>query len=123
MHVDSDSSASADSRDAKQLLASPVESLRGVRSKHVSLLKRLKLFTARDLLFNFPRDYQDLSDERLIADLDEGQLLSIRGRVAEVSSSSRGFGKSKVSILLADESGHLRATWFNQPFMQRFVTC
>jgi len=119
MAADSDSSVRPDTHDAKQLLATPVETLRGVQSRHGPLLTRLNLRTASDLLFNFPRDYQDLSDERAIAELDEGELLSVRGKVAEVRISSRGFGKSRVAILLADETGHIRATWFNQPFMAK----
>ena len=36
------------------------------------LLHKLGLFTAQDLLFTFPRDYQDFTDEREIDDLEEG---------------------------------------------------
>ena len=66
----------------------------------------------------FPRDYLDLSNERPIARLDEGELQTVRGVVTEVAGSSSGFGKSRVSILVQDSTGHLRATWFNQPFMR-----
>ncbi|NOY40877.1 MAG: ATP-dependent DNA helicase RecG [Planctomycetes bacterium] len=119
MQADSHSPAPSSSSKAKQLLATPVESVRGVAGKRAHLLHRLNIRTASDLLFNFPRDYQDLSDEREIANLDEGELLSVRGTVAEVAISNRGFGKNRFSILLADETGHLRATWFNQPFMAK----
>ena len=83
---------------------------------------RLGLRTASDLLFNFPRDYQDLSDERAIADLEEDQLQSIRCTVQEIAIANQGFGKSRVAILVHDGTGHLRATWFNQPFMRSQVS-
>jgi ATP-dependent DNA helicase RecG len=82
-------------------------------------LERLGLRTASHLLFNFPRDYQDLSDERTIENLEDGRPQSVRGVVQEIAATSSGFGKTRVSILIADGTGHLRATWFNQPFMQK----
>ena len=105
--------------DAKRRLATPIEYVKGVGPARAELLERLGLQVASQLLFYFPRDYQDLSDERPIAELTEGTLQSVRGTVQEIAVAASGFGKSRVSILLADGSGHLRATWFNQPFMRK----
>ena len=95
------------------------ENIPGVGRRWSTLLTRLHLRTVSDLLFNFPRDYLDLSDERLIADLEDDCLQSVRGSVVEVNSISSGFGKTRFSLLLQDSSGHLRANWFNQPFMSK----
>ena len=119
MEVTPRSLTSTDSpADAKRRLTTPVEFIRGVGSARAELLERLGLRTASHLLFNFPRDYQDLSDERAIENLEDGRLQSARGVVQEIAVSSSGFGKSRVAILLGDGTGHLRATWFNQPFMR-----
>ncbi len=104
--------------DAKALLNTPVENVRGVGRPRAGLLAKLGIRSASDLLFDFPRDYLDLSHEGPIVELDEGELQTVRGVVTEVAATSSGFGKSRVSILLQDPSGHLRATWFNQPFMR-----
>lgn len=69
-------------------------------------------------LFNFPRDYEDLSDLRPIDELEEDVLQTVRGTVVEVDSRSMGFGKSRVGVLISDRDLLLRATWFNQPFMR-----
>jgi ATP-dependent DNA helicase RecG len=105
--------------DAKSLLNTPVENVRGVGRHWAELLAKLGIRSASDLLFDFPRDYLDLSNERPIDELDEGELQTVRGVVTEVAATSRGFGKSRVSILVQDRSGHLRATWFNQPFIRK----
>ncbi len=102
----------------RETLLAPVEGLRYVGAERARLLRRMGIRTASDLLFDFPRDYQDLSDERLIAQLDEDQMQSVRAVVTEIALASTGFGKSRVSILVQDASGHLRSTWFNQPFMR-----
>ncbi|MBA3485121.1 MAG: ATP-dependent DNA helicase RecG, partial [Pirellulales bacterium] len=104
--------------DAKQRLSTPVEFIRGIGPGRAALLERLGLGAASHLLFNFPRDYQDLSDERTIENLEEGQSQSVRGVVQEIAATSSGFGKRRVVVLLSDGTGHLRASWFNQPFMR-----
>lgn len=108
----------APSDDVKRRLATPVEFIRGIGPGRAQLLERLGLRTANHLLFNFPRDYQDLSDERSIENLEERQLQSVRGVIAEVAATSSGFGKSRVAILISDGTGHLRGVWYNQPFMK-----
>ena len=113
------SAAEETAGDSVRLLHTPVEEVRGVGPYRAELLSRLGIRTASDLLFNFPRDYLDLSDERLIAELEEDRLQTARGVVVEVATSKSGFGKTRVSILVKDSSGHLRATWFNQPFMSK----
>jgi ATP-dependent DNA helicase RecG len=100
-----------------QLLATPVEFVAGIGSHRARLLARLDIRTPVDLAFFFPRDYEDLSDHRQIADLEEDKLLTVCGDVLEVDSQSSGFGKSRVGVLIRDASGLMRAIWFNQPFM------
>jgi ATP-dependent DNA helicase RecG len=101
-----------------EILATPVQFVPGVGPHKAELLKKLELNAASDLLFFFPRDYQDLSDRRAIADLEEDALQTIRGVVTEVDARSSGFGKSRVGVLVSDGQDYLRATWFNQPFMR-----
>lgn len=110
---------SSDEEAARRALLMPIENLRWIHRERIEQLHRLGIRTASDLVFNFPRDYQDLSDERRICDLEEDHLLSVRGMVTEIAVSSSGFGKTRVSLLVFDGTGHLRATWFNQPFMQK----
>jgi ATP-dependent DNA helicase RecG len=100
-------------------LLTPLEQVRGIGLGRAQRLQRLGLHTASDLLFHFPRDYQDLSDERSIVDLEENKLQSVCGEVTEVAARSTGFGKSRVQVLLSDGTHFLRAIWFNQPFMLR----
>jgi ATP-dependent DNA helicase RecG len=76
------------------------------------------LRTARDVLFFFPRDYQDLTDFRSIAALEEGTLSSIRGVVEEVDLRAGETGRSVIGVLVRDGSEYLRALWFNQPYMR-----
>src|SRR6059058_4361611 len=101
-----------------EMLATPVEFVRGVGPQRAALLPRLDVRTAADLIFLFPRDYEDLTDRREIGDLDEDHVQTIRGEVVEIDARSSGFGKSIVGVLVKQGTDHLRALWFNQPFMR-----
>ncbi|MEX2091804.1 MAG: ATP-dependent DNA helicase RecG, partial [Pirellulales bacterium] len=101
-----------------EVLATPVQYAPGVGPQKAGLLAKLDLHTAGDLVFFFPRDYQDLSDRRAIADLEDDRLQTIRGVVTEVDATSNGFGKSRVGVLVFDGRDYLRAMWFDQPFMR-----
>ncbi|HEV3136632.1 MAG TPA: ATP-dependent DNA helicase RecG, partial [Pirellulales bacterium] len=99
-------------------LATPVQFLKGCGPERAELLARLGVATMRDLLFFFPRDYQDLTDLRGIDQLEEGPLLSVLATVEEVDLADRGAGRSVLGVLLKQDVGYLRALWFNQPFLR-----
>ncbi len=104
--------------DPKRALFAPVSVLRDATPQRIEQLRRLGIETIRDLLFFFPRDYADLSDLRPIRQLEEDKVQTIRGTVREIDGSSSGFARSRVGVLVQDESDYLRAMWFNQPFMR-----
>src|SRR5438552_13563452 len=56
----------------------------GVSPARLDLLQRLGLETVGDLLFHFPRAYEDLTEIRRIAELTEGDLLTVQGQVVEL---------------------------------------
>src|SRR3954463_447830 len=101
-----------------EVLSTPVEFIHGVGRERAALLHKLDIYFAADLVFFFPREYEDLSDHRAIADLDEENVQTIRGQVVEIDGRSTGFGKSIVGVLVKQEGEYLRAMWFNQPFMR-----
>ncbi len=105
-------------KSAAQLLATPVEFVKGVGLHRAELLERLGLRYVRDVLFFFPRDYEDLTDRREIANLEEGLLQSVLGVVEDVELRNTGTGRCVLGVLIRGATGHLRALWFNQPFMR-----
>jgi ATP-dependent DNA helicase RecG len=110
--------APATAEKPPQDLTTPVQFLKGVGPQRAVLLDKLDLRVARDLLFFFPRSYQDLSDLRSIAQLEEGPLVSVRGTVVEVEQKTTSGGLARTGILIHDGHDHLRAMWFNQPYIR-----
>jgi ATP-dependent DNA helicase RecG len=100
-------------------LRTPVQFVKGVGPQRAPLLEKLGLKTAADVLFHFPRDYQDLTNLKSIAELAEGEEASICGVIEEVELRNTAPGRSVLGVLIKDDSDYLRAVWFNQPFMQQ----
>jgi ATP-dependent DNA helicase RecG len=111
--------AKAHEKTPGELLATPVQFLKGVGPVRAELLERLELRTAADVLFFFPRDYQDMSELRSIAALEEDRLVSVCGVVEEADLRDTGQGRSVVGVLIREGNYYLRALWFNQPYMRQ----
>lgn len=103
--------------DPRTILATPLTTTANLRPGQPRLLAKLGLWTVADVLFNFPRGYEDLSDLRGIGELEADVMQTVRGVVEEVEAVSPAFNRSRVGVLIADRGGSLRALWYNQPFM------
>ena len=109
--------ATLDKSPAEQL-ATPVQFLKGVGPQRAEVLLRLELQTARDVLFFFPRTYEDLTDLRTVQQLEEDKLQSVCGVVEDVELRGSRPGRCVLGVLIRSSDGHLRGLWFNQPFME-----
>jgi ATP-dependent DNA helicase RecG len=104
-----------------QQLTTPVQYMKGVGPQRAELLEKLDLHIARDVLYFFPRDYQDMSVLTEIDDLVEGQAASICGEVVEVEQKISP-GKTILGVLIKQGGNFLRMTWFNMPYLRRRFT-
>jgi len=101
-----------------ELLATPAQFLKGVGPQRAEMLDRLDLQTARDVLFFFPRTYQDMTDLREVHQLEEDKLQSVCGVVEDMELRGSQPGRCVLGVLIRSGNGHLRGLWFNQPFME-----
>ncbi len=99
-------------------LSTPLAEVKGIGPKFQEKLKKLKLGTVKDLLWYFPFRYEDFSNIVAIKDLKIGQHAVIRGEIVSVkmwkSWKKRMF---ILEALVSDDSGSIRAVWFNQRFL------
>ena len=100
-------------------LATPLRYLKGVGPRRAADLAHVGLATIEDLLYRFPIRYEDRSRLQPVASLRPGQEASIAGRVLSCGlRSTRRPGFKIFEALIEDDSGALRATWLNQPFLR-----
>jgi ATP-dependent DNA helicase RecG len=104
---------------ATDVLATPLQFLKGVGPRRAADLERAGLHTIEDLLYRFPIRYEDRSRLQPIASLKPGQPASIVGRILSCGlRSTRRPGFKIFEAAVGDASGALRATWLNQPFLR-----
>ena len=99
------------------ILATPVQFLKGVGPKKAELFKRLGVETVLDLLYHLPREHVDWTRITPVAKAAPGTVCAVRGRVvaARFSFFSR---LARLVVGLADDSGTIEAVWFNQPWLR-----
>ena len=99
-------------------LAAPITALRGVGPKLAAAAARIGIETVADLLWNLPHAYRDRSVVRKVGELRIGEEASV-GAVVK-SASVRPTRRRSLRILeatVADESGPMKAVWFNQAWL------
>ncbi len=99
------------------VLAVSIEALEGVGPKLAEAAAEAGIHTVGDVLFRFPHGHRDRT-VRLLADLELGEAGTVLVEV--LGAKPRPFRKRRLSITsvkVGDDSGHVRATWFNQPWV------
>lgn len=99
-------------------LNAPLTTLSGIGKRYAQTFSKLGLNTLIDLLYYFPRRYDDYSKLKPINRLEHGDELTVLATVQ--SSSSRKIRNGRLTItevVVSDGTGFLRLTWFNQPWI------
>jgi ATP-dependent DNA helicase RecG len=92
--------------------------LAGVGPKHAVMLTRIGLNTLGDMLYNFPRRYDDYSQLKPIRDVFYGQQVTVIGEVTLLNSRPLRGGKMTITeVVINDGTAGLRLSWFNQPWL------
>ncbi len=101
-----------------KLLNESVQYLKGVGPSRVKQLEKLGINTVYDLLTHFPREYENRNNIKKIKDFMFGEYVVFIARVStrpEIRRKGRGF--SLTYFYVADDTGRIRVTIFNQPYL------
>ena len=94
--------------------------LKGVGPKYADFLRKKGLYDFKDLVEFYPRTYQDLSFNKKISDLVEGETASLSLTVVKIKEQRISKFKSIKSIVLTDGSSSLDAKFFKSPYRGYF---
>ncbi|MCK4369325.1 MAG: ATP-dependent DNA helicase RecG [Dehalococcoidales bacterium] len=101
-----------------QSLDSPITSLKGVSTSLAAKFNRLGVKTIRDLLYFFPHRHLDYSQRKNISQLAEGEEQTIIANVWQAQVTMLG-GRRGTEAIVGDETGNVRAVWFNNPYLAK----
>jgi ATP-dependent DNA helicase RecG len=98
--------------------------LHGIGPSRAKILAAAGIATVEDLLYYFPRRYQDRTTFTRIADLKEGQVYTVQAQVLAKGERSSFYRRSFhiIQAEVQDASGRLSCVWFNQPYLKDYVT-
>lgn len=100
-------------------LQTPVAALPRVGEKMAEKLARLGMTTIGDLLFTFPRRYNDYSRMRTLNRLLPGETVSVVAVIDSIARKQGRGGRPYLHIVLEDGTGLLHAFFFGQLWLQR----
>ena len=93
-----------------------LEVIKGVGPKTAEALEKRGFRTLKDLLYYFPRSYEDYQSQTNIVDIKPGRVI-IRGKIRNLKNlhtRRRNFVITQGEIY--DETGAVRVVWYNQPY-------
>lgn len=105
------------------LFTTELAHIHGINKRLLSGLKKLNIVTVRDLLLHVPFRYDDFSSIVRIEDVTVGQIVTIHGKIIKITM-RRAWRRHLMIIeaIIADETGVIRAVWFNQPYLMQTLT-
>lgn len=90
--------------------------VKGVGPRKAAALEKLGIVTMYDLLTHYPRAYENHSSLTKIDDIIEGETAVIVGRIGNITS-REARGLTIINAYIADDTGYIRLTWFNQKYL------
>jgi len=103
-------------------LDTPLQFVKGIGPKQAILLQKLNLFTVQDLVFFFPRRYDDRRHLPKLAELKSDTVYTTVGVIVSVEAASTSKkGKTLLKAVITDGTARLTVVWFNQPFLKNLL--
>ena len=100
--------------------AVPIRYLKGIGAKRARIFNKLGIYSIEDLLYYFPHRYEDRSRLRKISQCLVKEEATIEAKILALgqkeSYKRRNF--QIIQVLLGDETGFIKAVWFNQPYLK-----
>ena len=97
-------------------LEQPVTTLKGVGQRTAEQLAKMGVLSIADLLYIFPRRYDDYTLLKPISQLEYDETVTVIGTVWETRL-RRTRGHQLVQSVVSDGTGSIDVTWFNQPWL------
>lgn len=94
-----------------------IQFVKGIGPKKAEKMARLGIFTVKDALYYFPRQFEDRSRQKKIFQLEEGEKTGVRVKIDRINSISR----RKFSITefyVSDDTGKAKLVFFNKAYLR-----
>ena len=90
-----------------------------ITAKQLSSLKSLGINTVYDLIYYFPRAYDDRTNIKKIGELKFNEYVVIKANVMSVVNLTVRNGKKIVKAMVSDGTGIMEILWFGMPYIKK----
>jgi len=101
-------------------LSDDVKFVKGVGPNRVKLLNKLNIYSLEDLITYYPRDYEDRSKPKKIAETLDGEEVLIEAIVTSKMREIRTYKKNMTiyKLIVRDETDSCELVWYNQSYLK-----
>ncbi len=96
-----------------------ITEIKGIGDTRAKALSRLNIFTVSDMLYHFPRRFEDRSVMKSIFELSDGETAVFSA--VPYGGMSVNFVRRGMTVYrqtFTDETGSIDAVWFNNPYVK-----
>lgn len=103
-----------------QRLETPIKDLKGVGKRRAEQLNNLNIFTIGDLLFNFPRRYDDYTQVLPLGKITPMQRVTAVGTIAGFDERYTRDKRRYLRVVLEDKTGTFPLVFFGQNHLKKY---
>ena len=102
-------------------LTDDVKFVKGVGPNRGKLLNKLNIYNLEDLITYYPREYEDRSKPKKIADTENGEECLIEGIVTSHIKEIRTHRKNMIiyKLIVRDDTDSCELVWYNQSYLKK----
>ncbi|HVZ58770.1 MAG TPA: ATP-dependent DNA helicase RecG [Patescibacteria group bacterium] len=89
---------------------------------YATRLAKLGIVSLHDLLYHIPSRYEDYSLHSTIAQVQEGELVTLQGQITDLKNTYTRSHKTLQKVTITDGTGSITLHWFNQPYIVSNLT-
>ena len=95
-----------------------IQFVKGIGPKKAEKLNKLGIYTIKDLLYYFPRQFEDRSIIKKIAQLEDEEKVTVKAIITNIESYMPKKGMTITRIDVRDDTGFAKLTFFNREYIK-----
>ena len=102
-------------------LGSPVSQIKGIGPNFEDRLLRLNIDSVSDLIHHFPTRYLDYTKPVTVKELSDQTASVFIATLTDIKTFYTATGKLMTQVTAQDDTGKIKLTWFNNPYIKRLI--
>lgn len=103
------------------LLSDDILSIKNIGEERAKKLTKLGIFTIKDLIEYFPRDYDDRSNVFNIKDIQKNKINTVKGKIISKLETLKIKNITITKTRIDDGTGFLEVVWYNKPYLKNTI--